>query len=163
MSAESNGQLVIARSCNYATTSTDDPLRLYVVRTAACQILGLRLMMGEFPADKAFSQLLAEATSGWRPIDCQRLFPRLVQNSSSLQGEWFKGQQYNNSFGIKPAFTTLKQAQLDFKRFEKLRRAVAFKMHPRALRKRLWQAVPIRIELDGTFYSKRTTNPTNLT
>ncbi|XP_046658974.1 LOW QUALITY PROTEIN: uncharacterized protein LOC124353153 [Homalodisca vitripennis] len=38
--------------------------------------LGLRLMMGEFPADKAFSQLLAEATSGWRPIDCQRLFPR---------------------------------------------------------------------------------------
>ncbi|XP_054257697.1 uncharacterized protein LOC128982761 [Macrosteles quadrilineatus] len=38
--------------------------------------LGLRMMMGEFPVERAFTQLIAEATTGWRHIDCLRLFPR---------------------------------------------------------------------------------------
>ncbi|XP_065218306.1 uncharacterized protein LOC135844117 [Planococcus citri] len=38
--------------------------------------LGLRLMMGEFPAEKALDRLMKEYNSGWGPLDCDKLFPR---------------------------------------------------------------------------------------
>nr|XP_018910204.1 PREDICTED: uncharacterized protein LOC109039249 [Bemisia tabaci] len=38
--------------------------------------LGLRLMMGEFPVERAFENLIRESTRGWRELDCQKLFPR---------------------------------------------------------------------------------------
>ncbi|XP_050544552.1 uncharacterized protein LOC126907370 [Daktulosphaira vitifoliae] len=38
--------------------------------------LGLRLMMGEFPVERALDHLLKESTQGWRRLNCDRLFPR---------------------------------------------------------------------------------------
>ncbi|XP_050433823.1 uncharacterized protein LOC126841403 [Adelges cooleyi] len=38
--------------------------------------LGLRLMMGEFPVERALDHLIKESTQGWRRLNCDRLFPR---------------------------------------------------------------------------------------
>ncbi|VVC42271.1 Hypothetical protein CINCED_3A001779 [Cinara cedri] len=38
--------------------------------------LGLRLMMGEFPVERALEHLIKESTHGWRRLNCDRLFPR---------------------------------------------------------------------------------------
>ncbi|KAF0766889.1 Uncharacterized protein FWK35_00026310 [Aphis craccivora] len=39
-------------------------------------ILGLRLMMGEFPVERALEHLIKESAHGWRRLNCDRLFPR---------------------------------------------------------------------------------------
>lgn len=38
--------------------------------------LGLRLMMGEFPVERALEHLIKESAHGWRRLNCDRLFPR---------------------------------------------------------------------------------------
>ncbi|KAI5741010.1 hypothetical protein M8J76_009482 [Diaphorina citri] len=38
--------------------------------------LGLRLMMGEFPVEKAFEHLVKESSKGWKHLNCDTLFPR---------------------------------------------------------------------------------------
>lgn len=40
--------------------------------------LGLRLMMGEFPVERALDHLIKESTHGWRRLNCDRLFPRYI-------------------------------------------------------------------------------------
>ncbi len=49
---------------------------MYFLLSFFVSSLGLRLMMGEFPVEKALDRLIKEYNNGWGPLECDKLFPR---------------------------------------------------------------------------------------